>query len=131
MKGVYKFFGTHVHNSIEMVVCYRGEMSYSINDVKGTFKAGQILLTNSFDTHFYEHIEDAGIYIFVFDRSLLDDVLSKENLEFKNIVSLDEDSFAKFLSYIESEYLKLDDYNLLERKAFVLSLFGKLSKYAL
>ncbi len=130
MKGRYKFFGTHVHNSIEMVVCYRGEMSYSINDKHGVFVAGQILLTNSFDTHFYEHKYDAGIYIFVFDRSLLDEVLAKENKEFKNILSLKEEDFNTLLSFVNEEYLKLDTYNLLERKGFVLSLFGKLSKYS-
>ncbi len=122
----YKFFGTHIHKSIEMVFVYHGKMSYSVNENKGVLNAGEILLINSYDSHSYEYIDNAGAFIFVFSLDLLDDVLTNNNQEFNNHIYLSNGLFETVYNYVKESYRSLDKFNLLEKKSFVLRLFGYL-----
>ena len=129
MLGVnYKMKDGHIHKSIEMVFCYFGKMSYRVNDNEGILESGNILFINSYDTHTYQYVDNAGAFIFVFSLDLLKDILTDQNKEFKNFISLPENLFIEFYELLKDNYAKLDNASLLEKKIFVLSLFSLLNK---
>jgi len=126
----YRFFDNHIHKSIEMVVCYDGVLSYKLNDKAGTIGKGQVLITNSFDRHYYEYVDNASIDILVFSKDLIEDVFENPGYEFNNIISISEEDFPKLLQ-LTFLFNDLGSMKYIEKKANIFNIFSLLSRYNL
>lgn len=132
MKAVnYVFRGFNLHKSVEMVVCYKGEISYKCGDKTGKLHRGDILIINSFDYHFYEYVKNASIFILVLSSEYVDDVLGSKNKEFNNIIHVNENTISKIEQLLSENFQKFDTLSFVGKKAFVLDLFSRLEKFDL
>lgn len=131
LKEKYKFVGPHIHRSIEIVVCYSGEMKAKVNKQEYLLRAGDILLINSLDWHFYEYHKNAGCFILVIGKEFINDVLDNPDIEFNNVVSLEKEEFTNFYNETLKAFNKFDKMTFLSRKSFVLNFFSMLENHNL
>lgn len=132
MKAVnYVFKGFNLHRSVEMVICYRGEIAYKCGDKEGTLHRGDILIINSFDYHFYEYVKNASIFILVLSNEYINDVLDGKTMEFNNVIHVNPSTIEEIEQKLTYEFNHFDDLSFIGKKSFVLDLFSKLEKYDL
>jgi len=127
MKSVnYKFAGSHIHKSIEMLVCTSGKMRTIINGEEKTIHEGEILIINSFDWHFYEYVGNASCYILVMTEDYMNDLLPTNNIEFNNYISLNDDELLETEKLLSVNFKNFDRLTFVGKKAFALTLFSML-----
>lgn len=127
MKAVnYRFAGSHIHHSIEMVICYKGMMKATINNLDIRLKEGDILFINPLDWHFYEYVDNASCYILVMADEYVNDVLTTNDVEFLNKVSLSPDELNQIKKLLDDNYQDFEQKSFIAKKAFALSMFSLL-----
>lgn len=122
----YRFAGSHIHKSIEMLICTSGKMRTILNNEEKIISKGEILIINSFDWHFYEYIDNASCYILVLNESYINDLFSTNTLEFNNYLSLNDSELENVVHLLISNFEKFDTLTFIGKKAFVLTLFSLL-----
>lgn len=127
----YKFAGSHIHKSIEMVICVSGKMRTIVNDNEKILSKGDILIINSYDWHFYEYIDNASCYILVLAEDYINDLLSSNNKEFNNHISLSNEDFERLEPLLSANFVNFDKLTFVGKKAFALTMFAILENYDL
>jgi len=133
MKGSnYKFHKTHIHQSIELIVCESGNLSYMISNCVGEIKANQVLIINPYDTHFYKYNKDFKGYILVLSRNYTNDILEIDKNEFNNVITIKhKEDWKSFLDKLNYLFLNYEKMSFLGKKGEFLLLFDILSRYDL
>ena len=67
----YRFDRLHIHQSLEMLVVYKGCMRCTVNNRTETITAGGVFIVNSYDTHYYEYVGNAAAYILVIGKEYI------------------------------------------------------------
>ena len=119
----YQFAGLHVHESVEILVVYKGQMRCTLNNQTEELHAGDIFIVNSYDTHHYEYVGNAAAYILVIGKEYISHIID-EKTEFNNFLHPDAETYAEFLSLVSEAYRKFPNYNLLQKRGFVNSMLG-------
>ena len=77
----------HYHDSMEIVICVKGEFHARISGEEKTIRAGEIAVSDSYDVHSYKSGENSAVYVNVISRQFL--------AEFRN--SHGKMTFPKFI----------------------------------
>jgi len=119
----YRFAGLHVHQSLEVLVVYKGYMRCMVNNRIETISAGDIFIVNSYDTHHYEYVGNAAAYILVISKDFFSHILD-ENTEFNNFLHPSGVVWEELMMYLAESYGKFADFNVLQKSGFVDMLMG-------
>lgn len=119
----YRFAGLHVHESLEVLVVYKGCMRCMVNNRTEEISAGSIFIANSYDTHHYEYVGNAAAYILVISKEFFSHILD-ENTEFDNFLRPDVATWEEMMCLLQDAYGKFDGYNVLKKSGFVNMLMG-------
>ena len=119
----YRFAGLHVHQSLEVLIVYKGCMRCMVNNRVETISAGDIFIVNSYDTHHYEYVGNAAAYILVISKEFFSHILD-ENTEFNNFLHPTREVWGDLMEYLSDSYGKFGDYNILQKSGFVDMLMG-------
>lgn len=121
----YNFSGSHIHESTEVVIVYGGRLRCTVNGETRELSAGEIFVVNGYNTHHYEYVDDASCYIVVLSKEYLDYVI-EDGKEFKNFIRPSERQFKKTLKLLRETNFEFGNFNNLQKRGFVNSLFGLL-----
>lgn len=121
----YSFAGLHIHQSLELLVVYKGCMRCTVNNRTEEISAGTIFFVNSYDTHHYEYVGNAGAYILVIGKEYLTHILD-DKTEFNNFLSPVPEVWHELLKMLSESYDRFKEYNILQKRGFVNSLMGML-----
>ena len=119
----YRFAGLHVHESVEVLIVYKGQMRCTLNNKTEELYAGDIFIANSYDTHHYEYVGNAAAYILVIGKEFLSHIID-EKTEFNNFIRPDAETYQEFLNLVTESYKKFRGYNLLQKRGFINSMMG-------
>lgn len=119
----YKFEGLHVHQSVEILIVYSGCMRCIVNNRTENISAGNIFISNSYDTHYYEYVGNAAAYIMVIGKEFFSHILD-EKTEFNNFLHPSSKVMEELLQLLTSSYAKFDQYNVLQKRGFINSMMG-------
>lgn len=125
--AAYKFSDDHIHESVEVVVCYKGRLRCTLNDVTRDISAGEIFIVNKWNAHRFDYIENASCYIIVIGWDYIGHILN-EKQEFNNFIHPDEKCFNKIVKLLQEADLSIDKFNYLLKQGFVNNLFGLLAE---
>ena len=121
----YRFAGLHVHQSLEVLVVYKGMMRCMVNNHTEEIPAGSIFIANSYDTHHYEYVGNAAAYILVISKEFFSHIID-ENTEFNNFLRPTADVWEEMMSHLQGAYDKFKGFNVLQKNGFVNTLMGLL-----
>jgi len=121
----YRFAELHIHQSLEILVVYKGCMRCTVNNRTEEISAGTLFLANSYDTHHYEYVGNAGAYILVIEKGYLNHIID-EKTEFNNFLSPVPEVWHEVLKLLNDAYGRFGEYNILQKRGFVNSLMGML-----
>lgn len=127
----YRFAGTHIHRSIELVFCYGGTLKANINKNEILINKNDVLIVNPFDWHYYEYVENASCFILVISKEYFDDLIDEEEKEFNNKISLDDETAHKIYALCLETEKNLDLLSYIAKKTFVLNVFHLLEPFTL
>jgi len=119
----YRFAGLHVHQSVELLIVYKGSMRCMVNNRTEEISAGEIFIVNSYDTHHYEYIGNAAAYILVISKEYFAHILD-EKTEFNNFLHPTPKVMERVMELLVNSYNYFADYNLLQKRGFVDTLMG-------
>lgn len=119
----YRFAGLHVHESLEVLVVYKGCMRCMVNNRTEEISAGSIFIANSYDTHHYEYVGNAAAYILVISKEFFSHILD-ENTEFENFLQPASAVWEEMMRLLQDAYDKFGGYNVLKKSGFVNMLMG-------
>lgn len=119
----YKFEGLHVHQSVEILVVYDGCMRCMVNNRTENISAGNVFISNSYDTHYYEYVGNAAAYILVVGKEYISHILD-DTTEFNNFLHPTAKVMAELLELLSSAYGKFEQYNILQKRGFINSMMG-------
>lgn len=122
-KVKYRFEGLHVHQSVEILVVYGGCMRCMVNNRTENVSAGNIFISNSYDTHYYEYIGNASAYILVIGKEYISHILD-DKTEFNNFLHPSSQAMEELLQLLTMSYGKFDQYNILQKRGFINSMLG-------
>ena len=119
----YRFAGLHVHQSLEVLIVYKGCMRCMVNNHTEEISAGSIFIANSYDTHHYEYIGNAAAYILVISKEYFTHILNAEN-EFNNFLRPSKAVWEDLMRHLANAYGRFGSFNVLQKSGFVNSLMG-------
>ncbi len=119
----YRFDRLHVHQSLEMVVVYKGCLKCTLNNRTEAIHAGSVFLVNSYDSHYYEYIGNAAAYILVIGKEYISHIID-EKTEFNNFLFPASNVWADLMEHLTDSYEKFSTFNLLQKRGFVNTLMG-------
>lgn len=119
----YRFDRLHIHQSLEMLVVYKGCMRCTVNNRTETITAGGVFIVNSYDTHYYEYVGNAAAYILVIGKEYISHIVD-EKTEFNNFLFPASKIWLELINHLNESYKKFSTFNLLQKRGFVNSLMG-------
>lgn len=119
----YNFSNGHIHKSTEVVVLYGGCLRCTVNGETKEIREGEIFIVNRYNTHRYEFVGNASCYILVLGEEYLDYILDGEH-EFCNFFQPTEKQFRQALKLLRETDREFENFNNLQKRGFVNSLFG-------
>ncbi len=119
----YSFSSSHIHESIEIVVLYGGNLRCTVSGVTRELSPGEIFVVNRYNTHYYEYVNNASCYVMVVGKGFLDYVL-QDGKEFNNFLKPSERNFKRILKLLRETDFEFNGYNSLQKRGFVNSFFG-------
>ncbi|MBE7078425.1 MAG: helix-turn-helix domain-containing protein [Clostridiales bacterium] len=119
----YRFAGLHVHQSLEVLVVYRGCMRCMVNNRIQKIGEGEIFLVNSYDSHHYEYIGNAAAYILVIGKEYISHIID-DKTEFNNFLHPTSKVMAELMKLITDSYERFPTFNNLQKRGFVNSMMG-------
>ena len=119
----YRFAGLHVHQSLEVLIVYKGCMRCMVNNHTEEISAGSIFIANSYDTHHYEYVGNAAAYILVISKEFFAHILG-EDTEFSNFLHPSAEVWEEMMRHVEGAYDKFKGFNVLQKSGFVNTLMG-------
>ena len=119
----YRFAGLHVHQSLEVLIVYKGCMRCMVNNHTEEISEGSIFIANSYDTHHYEYIGNAAAYILVISKEFFAHILG-EDTEFGNFLHPSAAVWEEMMRHVEGAYDKFKGFNVLQKSGFVNTLMG-------
>ena len=121
----YRFTGLHIHESLEIVVVYKGCLRCTVNNHTEELSAGSIFIVNSYDTHFYEYVGNAAAYIMVISKEYIMHMLD-EKMEFNNFLHPTPEIMNELMKLLTTSYENFETFNNLQKRGLVNSMMGLL-----
>ena len=119
----YRFAGLHVHQSVEVLIVYKGAMRCMVNNHTKEISAGTIFIVNSYDTHHYEYVGNAAAYILVINKEFFSHILP-DDTEFNNFLCPTAGVWEEMMLHVQGAYGKFKGFNLLQKSGFINTLMG-------
>jgi len=66
-------FYPHFHDSIELVLCVKGQCCVCINGIENLLEEGDGVFIDRFDVHFYRYFPESEYYVLLISEKYLDD----------------------------------------------------------
>ena len=102
---------------------YKGCMRCMVNNRTEEIGAGEIFIVNSYDTHHYEYVGNAAVYILVINKEYFSHILDEET-EFNNFLQPSQKTWEELTRLVVNAYGKFEEFNVLQKSGFINSFMG-------
>lgn len=102
---------------------YKGCMRCMVNNRTEEIGAGEIFIVNSYDTHHYEYVGNAAVYILVINKEYFSHILDEET-EFNNFLQPSQKTWEELTRLVVNAYGQFEEFNVLQKSGFINSFMG-------